>query len=403
MTATPLADYRFRRLVVGYSISLTGSAMVPVALAFAILNSSRPRSDLGLALAGMAVALVLVLPISGALADRLPTGSLMILGDAICCASEAALAVSLTWFHPSIWVIVLFAAVLGAGQALFGPSLTSVLPRLIGQEELQQANAILGLATSIATIAGPAVAGVIVAANGAAIAIAADSGTYLISFGCLVSLHLIRAERTTPDSENLLTQLRLGWRELISHTWLWASILQFSLCNMLAYAPFVVVGAIIAKDRLGGAHSWGLILAGQGVGALLGGLAILRRPVHRPMLVATLTSLALAAPLIVMAISGSTLEIAAANVVAGAALAVSLTLWTTTLQSTVPAKYLSRLSAFDWLGSEALRPVGYAFAAPAAALIGLDGVLWLGTASILIAGAIVLAVPAVRHLTLTAG
>ena len=90
---------------------------------------------------------------------------------------------------------------------------------MVSPGRLQQANALRGVASSTAQIAGPAAAGLIVAAGGAGWAIAIDGATYAISAVCLARLHL--PAQAPPPRESFAAQLRTGWTEFRSRTWLW--------------------------------------------------------------------------------------------------------------------------------------------------------------------------------------
>ncbi len=182
----PSADYRL--FVLGYSASLAGSAMVPVALTFAVLNEGHGTADVGYVLAAETVPLVALLLVGGVVADRFGRRATMLAADACRLVSEGLLAVLLLTGSPPLWVFMVLAGVLGAGQALFNPALTGLIPEIVQTERLQQANGLLGVATSTAQVVGPSLAGVIVAAGGAGWAIAVDAASYAVSGLCLLAL-----------------------------------------------------------------------------------------------------------------------------------------------------------------------------------------------------------------------
>jgi hypothetical protein len=95
---------------------------------------------------------------------------------------------------------------------------------------------------------------------GAAFAI--DAASFLASTAMLLALRL-GPEPLAAGSRGLLADLGSGWHELRSRTWLWSSIVLFGLSN-LAIAPFYVLGPLVARDALGGATAWGLIMACTG-------------------------------------------------------------------------------------------------------------------------------------------
>jgi hypothetical protein len=194
------------------------------------------------------------------------------------------------------------------------------------------------------------------------------------------------------------SDLRVGWQELTSRTWVWASIVFFSISN-LAVAPLFVLGPVVAANSLGGPPAWGLILSCAGIGSLAGDAAALvlrpRRSLATGYLV--LASWALAPALLARPFPATV--VAAASAVGFAALSFSNALWLTTLQTQVPRGSLSRVSAYDWLGSRLFQPLGYALAGPAGAAIGIPATLLAGAAVQASASVAIAFVPAVRNLT----
>lgn len=391
-----LAERNFRLFMTGYATSLVGSAMVPVALTFAVLQEGHSAADVGFVLAAEAIPLVCLVLIGGVIADYLSRRTVMIGSDGVRCVSQLLLAALLLTGSPPLWVFMLLAAVLGAGQAFFNPALTGLLPLVCSSGRLQQANALSGVATSAALIGGPALAGVIVATGGAGWAIAIDGLTYAVSAACLALVQI--PARAAHRDESFAGQLRTGWAEFRSRNWLWVTVAQFSLFNVFTYSPFMVLGAVLADRVLGGAAVWGGILAAQGVGSIVGGLAVLRVRIGRPLVAVVLGLACFSGPVALLAARAPVAAIAAAAAVSGAGFAVSDALWSTTLQQQVPAAALSRVSAYDWLGSIAFVPLGYALAGPLAGAIGISATLWLGTGWAVMGGAAAVSFPSVRRL-----
>ncbi len=393
-----LAERDYRLFVLGYSASLAGSAMVPVALTFAVLNEGHGTADVGYVLAAETVPLVALLLVGGVVADRFGRRATMLAADAGRLVSEGLLAVLLLTGSPPLWVFMVLAGVLGAGQALFNPALTGLIPEIVQTERLQQANGLLGVAASTAQVVGPSLAGVIVAAGGAGWAIAVDAASYAVSGLCLLALRSAARAPVPAEPASLLSQLTAGWQEFRSRTWLWLIVGQYALFNALAFAPFMVLGAVVARDHLGGAAAWGAILATFGAGSIAGALAALRFRPRRPLVAATLGTAVFALPLGLIALPGSTVAIAAAAGAAGFGVSIFATLWGTTMQRTIPAAILSRVSAYDWFGSVAFVPLGYLVAAPLASALGDRGALLLGAAVVIGSCAVVLASRSVRGL-----
>ncbi|MFC4531674.1 MFS transporter [Sphaerisporangium dianthi] len=193
--------------------------------------------------------------------------------------------------------------------------------------------------------------------------------------------------------------LREGWEHFRSRPWLWITTLQFTLFNMLVWAPFLVLGPVVAHERLGGAGAWGLIMACYGCGAVGGGFAMMGgRVVRRPLVVATVATFGWALPSAAVGAGAPALVVAGAALVAGAGSAVCGTLYATTNQEYLPVGVLARVTSLTSMGAFALGPAGLAAAGPAASAAGVTAVLGFGAIWQVVAGCVVLAVPSVRNL-----
>jgi MFS family permease len=371
-----LRERDFRLLWLGQATSAFGSSLVPVALAFAVLELTDSPGALSLVLSAGLVARVSLLLLGGVVADRLPRRRLMLTADVLRAATQAIVAGLLLSGTAHVWELLVLFALFGAGDAFFSPASTGLVPEVVLPARLQQANSLMGLGRDAARVAGPVLAGVIVAGFGPGVAFAGDAATFVLSCVSLALLHL-PVETEVRERPGLLADLRGGWRELTSRAWVWAMIARFSLSN-LVLAPFFVLGPFVAERSLGGAAAWGAIGTCGALGAVVGnGLALRLKP-RRPLFTGGLAvSLGALAPAM-LARPFPTAAIGAAAAVGLGAAAFSDAQWFTALQTRIPPAALSRVSSYDWLGSLVLQPAGYALAAPAAATIGLGATLLVG-------------------------
>jgi MFS family permease len=391
-SAAPLREREFRLLFAGRTISLVGTAIAPVALAFAVLDLTGSKTDLGLILACREVPLVVFLLAGGIWADRLPRNKVMMGANVVSAFAQAATAALLISGHAEVWHLAALAAANGGASAFFFPASAGVIPQTVPAPILQQANALLALAMNSAMIGGAALAGFLVAAFGPGWAIAVDGGTYLAG-ACFVALMRVPAVAPGEERGSFLRDLGEGWREFRSRTWLWVIVLQFSLLLMVCLGAFTVLGPVVADEELGGPKAWGAILTGQAAGLLAGGLLGLRFRPQRMLVAATLGILLLPAPLVALGFPLSVPALAAVAFAAGVGNEIFGLLWHTTMQQEIPADKLSRVYSYDAFGSIGLVPVGYALAGPVAEAIGVRATLW-GAAAIGVA--VTLAVLLVR-------
>ena len=389
-----LSDRDFRRFFAGYATSVLGSSMAGVAVAFAVLGTGGGGSALGLVMTARIVPLVLLLLLGGASADRFGSRVVMISADVLRCGAQAAFAVVLLLGHPALVVMLALSAVAGVGEGLFSPALSALIPRLSPRDRLTQANSLLQIVQSGATVAGPALAGVLTALAGPAVVLALDAASYAVSV--LVVFRLPTARPSTAPKQSLFADLRAGWSLFRSRTWLWITTAHICLFNLLVWGPFLVLGPVVAAAHLGGPRAWGAIMGSYGIGAVGGGLLLLSRRPPRPLLVAVVASLGWAFPPATLASQLPIGWVCLGAVVAGIGSAVCGTLLSTVTQQRIPPEFRGRTSAYGSLGSFVLGPIGLAVAGPLASALGTTPVLGFGALWLLIAVAVVAALPTIR-------
>ena len=254
----------------------------------------------------------------------------------------------------------------------------------------------MSLSGNVAAVLGPAFAGVIVATIGAGWGLAIDGATFVAS---AVFLAMMRVEPVLLAARaSTLAELRAGWHAFRSRTWLWVTVVYFTLFIGFVYAPLLVLGPQVARTSLGGAGAWAAIATALGLGSLVGGLIGFRWRPRYPLRVAFLAFLIAGPALFGLLAAHAPLPlIVAAALVDGASGPLFNTLWYTALQREVPANELSRVSSWDYLGSVGMLPAGQAISGPVGEAIGISTTLYLAGALFLVLLLAVLAVPAVRN------
>lgn len=393
----PLEERPFRLLFLARTASLFGNAFAPVALAFAILDDlDGSATQLGLVLAATWVPQILFTLLGGIWADRLPRNLVMVTTDLTMFAAQATVAALLLTGAAELWMLAITQAVRGTAMAFFYPAAAGLVPQVVSRPRLQSANALLRMSQSSSLIAGAAAAGIVVAVAGAGWAIAFDALMFLVSASFLVRIRLPRAVRT--QAPNLLRELREGWTEFRSREWLWVIVAAAMVGNMAVQAGYVVLGPVVADRELGGPAAWGAIVAGTGVGLVLGGLVSFRIRPTRPLLVAQLAVLLAFPLLLALAFALPVPLIVAAAVLQGVGFELFGVLWDTALQQHIPHERLSRVSAWDQLGSFVVIPIGLTIAGPLADRVGTEEAILLSALVYLLAQSLALLSRDVRTL-----
>jgi MFS family permease len=250
----PLRERSFRFLFLGRTTTFIGNAFANIALAFAVLDLTGSKSDLGFVLAARTLPQVLFLLVGGIWADRLPRHRVMVVSNVVSGLSQGAIAVLLLTGQAEIWHLLALAAVNGLSTAFFFPAATGIVPQTVPQAMLQPANAILRLGQNASWIAGAALGGLVVAATSPGVGIAVDAAAFLVAAVLLAMIRLPATLRI--EASNFFADLTEGWREFRSRTWLWVIVLQFGFVNAMILGVEGVLGPAVANDHLGGAAAW---------------------------------------------------------------------------------------------------------------------------------------------------
>jgi len=395
-----LREQRFRRFYAGYATSLLGSAMSSVALAFAVLSEGGSAADLGYVFAAGVIPQVLFMLGGGVLADRIGRRKVMLAADGARLAAQGVLAATLLVARPPIWLIAALTAVVGTGEAFFTPALGGLMPAITPPDKLADANALVGVAEAATKVVGPALAGVLIGLTQPAIVIAVDAATFCAS---LISLTLVRVPAIRPAAHSPWRDLAEGWHQFRTQTWLWVITVQLALFNLLTWAPYLLLGPILAREYLGGARAWGTVMAAMALGSVLTGLLLVGRRPRRPLIVSIVGSYGYSIPCLMLFLHLPVYAVAAGASVAGVGSAVFSTYWTTVLQRRVPQEMLARVTAFALTGSYALGSAGFVVIGPVAAVVGPGRMLGFAAAWTAVSTTVVLSLRAIRSVRLTDG
>jgi MFS family permease len=352
----PLAERHFRLLWLGRASSAAGDALMPLALAFAVLSVNASATALGAVLAAFWIARVGFTLVGGVVSDRLPRRAVMLACDGARACVEAFTATMLLTHQMTLPLFLLTAAIFGTASAFFRPAADGLVPQTISPERLQPANALLGITNSVMNVLGPAVAGILIVFTQPGWVFAIDSVSFLVSAWFLMQLHIGAHERL--PSSTFARELRQGLREVTSRRWVRAPIIGFAITNF-CFAAFVVLGPVIAREQLGGARDWAIISTCGAFGAILGSLASVRLHPRRPLAFGFTVSMLIGVPIASLAGPLPTAAIAAACGIGMGSIALSNTYWETNLQRRIPPGVFSRVRSYDILVSFVFMPLGF--------------------------------------------
>src|SRR5436305_8566082 len=217
----------FRYLFLGQSASVIGDDVVLVAIALYITQKTGSATDLGLVLGAQTLPLVSLLLFGGVWADRLPRHRIMIATDATRALLHATLAALIFSGAVRLWQLVVIEALFGAAQAFFQPAYSGLLPQTVPEELIQDARALTESVANLAFMVGPALATALVLGVGAGEAFAFDAATFVLS-ALLLARVRPRSRQEAPADAPVLKELRAGFNEVRSRSWVWVTIAVFT-------------------------------------------------------------------------------------------------------------------------------------------------------------------------------
>jgi MFS family permease len=382
-----LADRLIAPASVGFSL---------VGVSFAVLKATNSATDLSYVLAAqIAPSLVFVL-IGGVAADRFRAQRVIVAANLLMALGEGTFGILALAGDPPLWAMLGLEAVTGTGVALFYPASQALLPRIVPDSLLQEASALSRLVMNTGQMSGAAAAGLLVAAAGPGWALVLCGAGMVATVPMLLAIRATRpvavgsAPGSTPPSRSMIAELREGWSEFRSHTWLWVIVAQFGVVMMAWYGAFSVLGPVVAREHLGGPAAWGAITAADALGLIAGGMAALRFTPRRPMLFVVLTGGAIAISPLSLAMVLPLPAVCAASFGLGVFVELMMVQWTVAMTRNIPPDKLARVSSYDVLGSVMAMPVGALIAGPLGTAIGTSRAQYGAAAVIVIASALAL-------------
>ncbi|MFJ7149279.1 MFS transporter [Streptomyces sp. NPDC100445] len=394
LSRPPWRTAPFRRFASAQLVSATGTAMAPLALAYSVIEQGGGAGSLGVVLATNTVPTIVFLLAGGLFADRLSRSRILFLGNLLAAAAQGALAVTVATGHATTTSIAACGFLSGTAASFTVPAAQGAVAQIVAPGHLQRANALLRLPGNAVRVLGPVAGGLVVAATGAAWALAWDALTYAVAAFLLLGLRL--GAPATPRG-GVLADLRAGWAGFRSRTWLWTYTAAGTVLVAAWLAGFQLLGPLVAARDYGGARDWGLVQAAFAGGLLAGTLVCLRWTPVRLLTVAVAASGALALPLTAMGAGAPLTLVLAAAALAGIGLDIAIVAWTTAFQRHVPPAEQGRMSAFNGVGERLAIPLGYLVTALAARAWDSRGVLLACAGLIAVAAAVNLCVPDVHR------
>lgn len=395
-TMAPLRHPPFRALAAGRTLMYVGNGLATVALAFAVLDVTGSVAQLGLVVGTRTVANILLVLFGGILADRLSRTLILCGGCALAAGTQLVLGVALLVDVATLPLMFVLAALNGAAAAVNFPAAAALVPQLVPDDQLRQANSIIRMGMEAGRVAGMSLGTVLVALIGPGWAIVVDGLAFAAAGVCFALLRLPPMRRAEP--ENPLREFVAGWSEFVSRRWVWLVIVQVMLANVVWSGTVTVLGPAVADETFGRAV-WGAMLTVNSIGLLFGGLWAARWQPRRALRFGVVLTAFEAIPVVLLGLSPGLVVLFVFMFLSGVGIQHFLVAWEVSVQQNIPPDRLSRVYSYDMLGSFLALPIGQMTIGPLATQFGATNVLIGGGCLIVLAAAMSLTDRGVRTLT----
>src|SRR4051794_39550249 len=345
----PLRHRDFALLTGGQAISLIGDGFFIVALAWQVYLIDNDPGALSLVFLAGTIPLVVFVLIGGAMTDRYDRRRLMIAADIARAIAVGGVALLSIAGNLELWHLALAEVVAGTAGAFFNPASTAIVPDLLPDADLPQANALSGVLRRLTVqLIGPAIGGFVIAVLGPGPAFAIDALSFVVS---AIAVFLIRArpahELAASGLRETGRQIKEGFSYVRSKPWIWATLLSAMFSLLFFVGPVQVLVPYLVKNRLSlGPDALGTILAFGAFGAV--GMAFGIGHFGLPRKRITWMYLSWVIGIAAMAVYGvmdALWQALAISVFINATMELGQVIWTTLLQQLVPRRLLGRVSS----------------------------------------------------------
>ena len=349
----------FRRYFVGQTLSSVGSWMQSLAVTWLVLDVTNRSDQLGIVVALQFLPMLLLGAPAGVLADKFDNRRLLVATSTVSGLLALTFGVIVATGHIGIWPIYVLTAMLGLVLAVERPAMQAILFQLVGPDLLPSAVAANSTINSMSRLAGPAIAGVLIATVGVGTCFFVNAASYLIVIGALVGLRTYELVGR-PLVGRTRGKLREGFAYVRSQPDVRRTLLVMAVVGTVALNFQTTIPSMVRFEFDLGAGSIGIAMSVSAIGSILGGVYIAGVTPH-PRRTLAIALLAFAGTLLALALAPSFWTFIAISVPLGFASASFQSVNTVVLQQATEPSMQGRVMALHqmaWFGST---PIGALF------------------------------------------
>lgn len=392
-----LFTYRdYRNLWISNLLVTIGASAFPIALAVTVLDAGGTTTTLGLILASRVLSSVILAPIGGVWADRLPRKTVMIGADIYRAILMVALIFVATPNVPA-WGLAVLVFAMGAGEAFGFPASGAILPSVLPPEKLPAGNVLRSIGVRIAQVVGPGIGGFSVAVIGGRMTFAITAAFFIA--GTFLLMQIVEKPRDVVEIKpSFITDLHEGLKTVWHTPWVAACIAMSAVQLMVVLASENVLLPVITRREFHTNTVFATAAAMFSIGGSVSALIAMRIRAKHPGLVAVVIWGFFAVAPLVLAFPSSKWVIIVGYLIAGISIGPWEAYWASAIQREIPQELQGRVFSVDYMGSVGLMPLGMALVGPITKVFGERDFLIASVIFHLVVCALVLLVPGVKDL-----
>jgi MFS family permease len=387
----------FLPLILSRFISNVGNGLSPIALAYGVLSlEGVTATDLSLVMTARIAPMILFMLLGGVIGDRFKRNRIVGGSDVIGSLIAGISAISFIAGFANVPLLCLMGGLFGILNALWWPAMSGVLPEILPNESLQKGNAVVGLLSNFGFVFGALIGGTVVTLYGSGWALLADAISFTIAGLLVWNINL--PPMPEREKNSMFHDLKIGWFEFISRSWVVAVVIGFTFMNLCFEATISVLGPLAFNSGGHGPRNWSYNLAVITTGMIAGGIISMKIHFSRPLVLGMVSVALVPAWIFFMGFNLPLAIILLGAFIAGVAVEIFSVVWGTSMQTNIPKESYSRVVSYDAFGSYALAPIGIAFAGPVVSWIGISHTLVIAASVALVAALLPLTLKSVREL-----
>lgn len=394
--AVSLRERNICLLIAGHGISQGANAMAPIVISLALFDTTQSIVGVGWAVGARATGNLIAILAGGVAADRISRVLVLRTTSAVAGILQVLIAVCVGLDYTGLVLLLVLNALNGMLATASAPAAAAMIPQLIAPLLIRHANAATRIAVNCGTLIGAMTAGLAVSIVGPGWAIGINAATFLLAGLLYCSMDTTSTTCRTLSKVSMTSDIREGWAEFMSRTWLWVIVVQFMVINAITAGVVQVLGPVLAQTSFGSA-TWGFLLATQTVGGLMGDLIAAHTNSRHALRTGVAASALKALPLFALAGTSNSIALALAMIISGAALELFAVAWDVALQTRIPNERLARIYSLDTLGSTIAIPPTLVLIGPVATALGTPVTLIGSGGAVAAITGFALCVPSVRR------